>query len=171
MMTQGPELETLEAFLESMARLASAVHIVTVRHGGRDYGMTVTAVTSLSTDPVSILLSINRQAAAHDAILATGELGVSTLRPGQSGLARTFAGMTGVCGEARFAEGDWDTGSDGPPVLRDAASMMRCRVLQSHVIGTHRIFACKVEQVVLGHQPHALVYGNRQFGTMAYAED
>ena len=79
----GPE--THEAFLESMAWLASAVHIVTVRHGGRDYGMTVTAVCSLSTDPV--LLSINRKAAAHDAILATGELGLSTLDPCQSYLA------------------------------------------------------------------------------------
>lgn len=170
-MRHGSDPATLEVFLESMARLASTVHIVTARHGGRDYGMTVTAVTSLSTDPASILVSINRQAAAHDAILATGALGLSTLKPCQSGLARTFAGMTGVRGQARFAEGDWDVEESRPPLLRDAASTMRCEVLQSHVIGTHRVFACAVEEVALGSQAHALVYGNRRFGVMAYAED
>lgn len=163
--------ETHEAFLESMARLASAVHIVTVRHGGRDYGMTVTAVCSLSTDPVSVLLSINRKAAAHDAILATGEIGLSTLNPCQSYLAKIFAGTTGIHGQARFADGDWDAGNGRPPILQDAASTMRCKVLQSHVIGTHRVFACTVEQVVLGPQPRALVYGNRRFGAMIYAEE
>jgi len=165
------EVRPLENFLEAMARLASAVHIVTAHHGGSDYGMTVTAVTSLSTDPRSILLSVNRKSAAHDALVAAGEFCLNTLRPDQAALARTFAGMTGVRGRARFEHGAWELGDGRPPALRDAASLMLCSVLQSHVIGTHRVFACSVISVVLGQEPRALVYGNRRFGAMAYIEE
>ncbi|RXZ65354.1 flavin reductase family protein [Pelagerythrobacter rhizovicinus] len=165
----GPQ--PLESFLEAMARLASAVHIVTTHHAGSDYGMTVTAVTSLSTDPRSILLSVNRKSAAHDALVAAGELCINTLRPGQAALARTFAGITGVRGHARFEHGAWEFGDRRPPVLRDAASLMLCNVLQSHVIGTHRVFACSVSSVMLGQETQALVYGNRRFGEVAYIED
>ncbi len=165
------EPQPLENFLEAMARLASAVHIVTTHHAGSDYGMTVTAVTSLSTDPRSILLSVNRKAAAHDAVLAAGELCLNTLRPGQAALARTFAGITGVRGCARFEHGAWEFGDGRPPALRDAASLMLCNVLQSHVIGTHRVFACSVSSVMLGQEPQALVYGNRRFGAIAYIEE
>jgi len=165
------EPQTLENFLEAMARLASAVHIVTAHHAGSDYGMTVTAVTSLSTEPQSILLSVNRKSAAHDALVAAGELCLNTLRPCQAALARTFAGMTGVRGHARFEHGAWEFSVGRPPVLRDAGLQMLCNVLQSHVIGTHRVFACSVSNVMLGQEPQALVYGNRRFGAMAYIED
>jgi flavin reductase (DIM6/NTAB) family NADH-FMN oxidoreductase RutF len=79
--------------------------------------------------------------------------------------------MTGIHGQKRFAQGAWELGGGQPAALRDAAARMLGTILQSHVIGSHRVFACAVSRVTLGQEPHALVYGNRRFGAVAYMEE
>src|SRR5690606_14852063 len=61
---------SLNAFRESMARLAATVHIVTAEAEGQRHGMTMTAACSLSVDPMSMILSIDRGSATHGAIIA-----------------------------------------------------------------------------------------------------
>ncbi|QWC57506.1 hypothetical protein F7D01_10850 [Erythrobacter sp. 3-20A1M] len=163
-----PDVRT--AFLESMARLASAVHIVTAHSGGRDYGMTATAAMSLSTEPLSILISIHRDASAHDAIVSGGRICLNTLRPDQAELARIFSGMIELDGRSRFDFGEWQLGAGQPAQLRGAVSCLECAVLESHPIGTHRVFACGVTSVSLGEEARSLVYGNRRFGVMENEE-
>jgi flavin reductase len=59
-MSESPELS--RNFREAMRRLAATVNVVTARSGERCFGMTATAVTSLSMDPVSALVCVNRSA-------------------------------------------------------------------------------------------------------------
>ena len=52
-------------FRKAMRRLTSAVTVITTAHEDRRYGMTATAVTSVSADPPSLLICVNRSASLH----------------------------------------------------------------------------------------------------------
>ena len=69
-----------QSFKQAMRHCAGAVALVTVgrEHGSRT-GLTVTAVCSLSDDPPSLLVCVNRNASAHPARI--GALPDSQARP------------------------------------------------------------------------------------------
>ena len=59
---------SLEQFRLGMRLLAGAVNIITGVHAGRRHGMTATAVCSVSADPPTVLVCINKLAATHAAV-------------------------------------------------------------------------------------------------------
>ena len=62
-----------QAFKEAMRRLAATVTIVTAAKGDESYGMTMTAVTSLSMDPPSLVICVNRNASLHPVLAGRQE--------------------------------------------------------------------------------------------------
>ncbi|UNK78228.1 flavin reductase family protein [Sphingopyxis granuli] len=156
----------VDAFRESMARLAATVHIVTAQAHGQRHGMTMTAACSLSVEPMSMILSIHRGSATHDAILASRRLCLNMLAPGDGDLATRFSGALGHRGEDRFVDHDWIFVSDAPPMLRNAAAALQCDVVEVHEFGTHNVLLCAVREVHLGTDSAALVYANRRYGAV-----
>lgn len=155
-------------FRESMSRLAAAVHIVTALHEGQRFGMTMTAASSLSTDPMSIIISVDRKAATHEAILRSRRLCLNMLAPGHDDLAARFSGALGHRGEERFERGNWVCDEEHPPILRDAAAALQCELVDVHAFGTHNVMLCAVQRICLGPHPAALVYANRQYGSVRH---
>ncbi|WP_447761952.1 flavin reductase family protein [Sphingopyxis panaciterrae] len=147
-----------------MARLAASLHIVTTQSGGCRHGLTVTAASSLSVDPMSLILSINRNAAAHKAILTSQKLCLNMLAAGHDRLAMRFAGAFGHRGEERFDHGEWLCEPNLPPQLRDAAAALQCDLVEAHGFGTHSVLLCAVTGIHLGPDRTALVYANREYG-------
>lgn len=165
-MRAAPAMAEPDSFRESMARLAATVHIVTASHGGRRFGMTMTAASSLSADPMSIILSIHREAATHGAILESRRLCLNMLGPAHDDLAARFAGTLGHRGDERFEAGDWLCDTGRPPALRDAAAALQCELVDAHAFGTHSVMLCNVTDIRLGPDQAALVYANRRYGTV-----
>lgn len=54
------------AFRDAMRRMASTVTIITATDFGRHHGMTVTALTSVSMNPPSLLACLNNRTHLHD---------------------------------------------------------------------------------------------------------
>src|SRR6188472_4180283 len=103
-----------------MRQCAGAVALVTVGAGtGRRSGLTVTSACSLSDDPPSLMLWINRNASAHARIREQGHFVINLLNEEHALLALTFSGHKGVNGDDRFAFGRWTVGATGAPVLED----------------------------------------------------
>ena len=161
---------SLNAFRESMARLAATVHIVTAEAEGQRHGMTMTAACSLSVDPMSMILSIDRGSATHGAIIASRRLCLNMLAPGDDTLAMRFSGALGHRGEDRFAEGDWLYRPGAPPMLRSAAAALHCELVEAHGFGTHSVLLCAVREVQLGSGDTALIYANRRYGAVQHTE-
>jgi flavin reductase (DIM6/NTAB) family NADH-FMN oxidoreductase RutF len=79
-------------FRHTMSHLASGVTIVTARDAaGRAWGMTASAVTSLSLGPPMLLVCIDRAATIHDLLASTDVFGINVLEEGQAEIARRFA--------------------------------------------------------------------------------
>ncbi len=66
-------------FRRAAGRFATGICVVTTRSGDLDHAMTVNAFTSVSLDPILVLICVEIEARFHDAVLAAGFWGVSVL--------------------------------------------------------------------------------------------
>ncbi|MDG9697198.1 flavin reductase family protein, partial [Streptomyces sp. DH17] len=99
-------------FKQAMRQCAGAVALVTVgaEHGKRT-GLTVTSACSLSDNPPSLIVCVNRNASAHERIREERAFAINFLHEDHAGLALTFSGQKGVNGDDRFAFGQWTRGT------------------------------------------------------------
>jgi flavin reductase len=151
-----------QKYRNAMAKLAAAVNIVTSVGEAGPCGFTASAVCSVTDDPPTLLVCVNRASQSHPAISKTQILCVNTIASGQEELAAAFAG--GVKDMAgRFDGGVWSTAITGAPLLDGAAAAFDCRVVDTAKIGTHEVFYCEVLAVRQGTDSGGLVYYDRKF--------
>lgn len=165
----GPELPKTvapERFRNAMARLGAAVHVVTTAGPAGRTGFTATAVCSVSDQPPTLLVCLNRRSRATPLLRENGTLCVNTLGADAEGVADVFAGRTGAVLEDRFAAGDWLTLATGAPVLRSAVVAFDCRILEVRTVATHNVFFAAVEAVHAGAPGPALVYHERAYKSL-----
>jgi flavin reductase len=152
---------TGSAYREAMARLASAVHLITSDGPGGRAGFTATAVCSVSDAPPTLLVCVNRASSAYAAIGRNDALCVSTLGAEHDALARAFGG--GVKPHERFALAEWTRLATGAPVLVGALVAFDCRITARHPAGTHDVLFCEVQALSRLGESEALVYSERGY--------
>lgn len=145
-------------FRAAMRRLAATVTVISTHDGKRDYGMTATSVASLSMDPPSLTVAINRSASIHDPLLARGTFCVNLLRAGQEEHCRVFA--TRPDGEWRFQTGSWERSAEDLPYLVDAQANLFCRVGASLTYGSHTIIVGEIADLRVAEDVAPLIYLN-----------
>lgn len=126
----------LDAFRAAMRHVAATVYAVTTGPVGDRHGILATAVSSLSFEPPSLLVCINRAASLHEPLASAETFCVNVLGLGSREIAEVFETARG---EARFAVGEWRE-EHGVPVLASAQSYFICRTAHRHEFGTHTIF-------------------------------
>lgn len=151
-----------EAFVEAMAAAAFGVSIVTTDGEAGRFGLTVSAVSSVSAEPPLLLASINRKNLIENAITQNRRFVVSFLSTEQAALAQIFAGRPSHGAAYDFAAAKWSE-ENGMPMLQEAAANFVCE-LESYIdAGTHRIFIGRVVHA-MHSGPSPLVYSSRSFG-------
>src|ERR1700681_3480691 len=110
-------------FREAMRRFATGVAIVTTSHEGRIHGFTANAFASVSADPPTVLICVNRRATAHPLISSSQRFCVNVLALDQRALAERFAG-----GEprSRFDGVEYRIGPSGSPILAGTLAHLDC---------------------------------------------
>jgi flavin reductase (DIM6/NTAB) family NADH-FMN oxidoreductase RutF len=110
-------------------------------------GMTATSMCSLSADPPSLLVCINREARAHAEITARGRFGVDLLAIDQ----RPIADHCSRIGVHKRLRDSWltEAAADSTPRLRDALAHLECEVDTSYVAYSHRVFLGLIKSVWL----------------------
>ena len=158
-----PDLVDRQEFRNAMARLGAAVNVVTTTCSSGPCGLTASAVCSVTDDPPTLLLCINRESDMNEAFKSSGVLCVNTLAAAQEALSPLFAGLTRVEQAARFAFGDWTTLATGAPALVGAVVSFDCRITDSTEVGTHTVFFCQVEAIRSGDANEGLIYFGRSY--------
>jgi len=138
-----PEPALAEDFKRAMRRLTSTVSIIATGVGNARSGMVATAVSSLCTEPPSLLICINRSASLYQPLLNNQRFSVNLLDTAQSPLVGVFAGQ--LKGPARFEHGDWESAED-LPYLADAQATLFCRVDARLCYATHEVIVGRVER-------------------------
>src|SRR6202012_5711918 len=107
-------------FREAMARFGAAVHIVTTAGAAGKSGFTATAVCSVTDQPATLLVCLNRRSSSAPLLAQNGVFCVNTLGANEQKIADVFAGRSGAHLEERFSVGEWMTLKTGAPVLTSA---------------------------------------------------
>lgn len=125
-------------FTDTMSRLATTVCIAASALGEERHARTVTAVTSLSARPPSLLVSITKDTDLARLIAKTGRFSLHFLAQGQEKVGDAFAGKLDI--EDRFSVGRWTQWPSGQPRLEGAATAIECRVAGTIELDTHCLF-------------------------------
>lgn len=137
-----------QIFREAMARLASAVTIITTDGDDGRYGFTASAVSSVTDTPPTLLVCVNRQTKTHPVLLHNGKFAVNVLSDGHEPLSNHFA-TSSVSMSERFSSGTWHRGEYNQPILEDALVSLECKVSEIQDVGTHTVIFGEVLSVQL----------------------
>jgi flavin reductase (DIM6/NTAB) family NADH-FMN oxidoreductase RutF len=148
-----------EAFRDVIGHFTTGVTIVTVRREGTDYGVTVSAVSSLSLEPPMLLVCLNRSSRTQGAISLARSFAVNILREDQAELARLFA----TSRDDKFDGIRLRRGQLGHPLLEGALAHVDCVITEEAVGGTHTVFLAEVKWAER-FEGSPLVYYRGQFG-------
>jgi flavin reductase (DIM6/NTAB) family NADH-FMN oxidoreductase RutF len=150
---------TRDEFRRTMGRFATGVTIVTTRHGEEVHGMTANAVTSLSLDPMLVLVCVDKTADTHDILLKAGFFAVNILARDQEGLAVKLATKKGDSWSHGLDEVAYSVAQTGAPIIKGSIAYLDCKTLTEHHGGDHTIFIGEVlEAKELGDAPPLLFY-------------
>lgn len=137
-----------------MRAFPTGVTVVTTLVDGLPQAMTANSFTSVSLDPVLILVCFKKDTRTGAGVLATGRLVVNLLDESQERLARRFA----VSGVDRFDDVPYRVNDQGIPILADALGHLDCRVDTVHEAGTHWIVIAAVEEMSIREGPPLLFH-------------
>src|SRR5947208_4070634 len=110
-----PARVTGEEFREALSRVASSVSVVTTDGAHGIAGFTCSAVCSVTDEPPTIMVCVNRKSAANAIIKGNGVLCVSSLGAEQVELSQMFAGVGRVPMQERFNGPHWRALITGSP--------------------------------------------------------
>jgi flavin reductase (DIM6/NTAB) family NADH-FMN oxidoreductase RutF len=163
-----------EAFRASMRLVASSVSLVTARDAaGEWHGMAVTSAGSLSMDPPSMMVAVNRNASIYPVIVQTGRFTLNLIDESQAALLEPFARSD--MRDRRFVPDNWMAAGLGGPVLKDALCCHVCCVAETHDFGTHVVFFGSVDDVILSsqstHGPAPVLWLNGKRASVAEAKN
>jgi flavin reductase len=150
-------------FRNAMSRLGAAVNLITSDGSAGRHGLTASAVCSVSDDPPTILVCINRSSVSNSLLKANGVLCVNVLAARHAALSQRFADRRSSRSERFADESLWSRLSTGSPALNDASVALDCRITSVSEIGTHSVFFCEVEAVRTADKVEGLIYFNRAY--------
>lgn len=159
-MTENKALN--EAMKKGMRYLAAGVSIVSVTENELNHAMTATSVTSLSDNPASLLVCVNRQHRIHSAFQIGGVFAVNVL-------AQQHQQLSSVCADSnryseRFDADCWQYSAGLAPAIEDALVVFQCECDQAHTYGTHDIIIGRILSVsVTPKSTEPLIYFNGSY--------
>lgn len=154
-----------EAFRTVMSRFATGVTVVTTLIDGEPHGMTASAVSSLSLDPLLVLVCIERDTSMCQLTVAAGFFALSILASDQQELSDRFADPDRPPGEEQFAGVPFTPATTGAPILDATLAWVDCRVWRTYEGGDHLIVVGEVVDQGLGQPDDALVYYRSAYTT------
>ncbi|MBV8890722.1 MAG: flavin reductase [Acidobacteria bacterium] len=136
-------------FRKALGCFATGVTVITVDRDGEVHGMTANAFTSVSLDPMLVLVCVDHRARTHAHLHEKKRFGINILCESQRTISEYYARSIETHQHAEQAGARFDQTGHGTPVLRDALAYLECRLQSAHDAGDHTIFIAEVEDVVL----------------------
>ncbi len=144
-----PSAVTREQFRQAMGSFATGVTVITVaEEGGEVHGMTANAFSSVSLDPLLVLVCVDHLARTHAHLQEKKRFGINVLASDQRAISEFYARSTDRHQRAEEAGARFDRTAHGTPILRGALAYLECHLQHAQDAGDHTIFIAEVEDVV-----------------------
>jgi len=148
----------VSAFRGCVGEFATGVTVVTAEHEGITAGMTLNSFTSVSLDPLLVLVSLGNDSRTLHATSASGRFAVSILSRGQRDVALDFSELG-----APFPERHVERDREGFLPVAGAAALLRCRVERIERAGDHALVIGEVVSIAHGGG-EPLIFHRGRFG-------
>ena len=163
-----PDCQTYRA---AMRQLAGGVCLITLGGGEALSGLTATAVSSLSADPPSLVVCVNRSASSYRRLKPNVVFGLSVLGANQQEIADAFAGRSGLDGAEPFRHGRWIASPRGALWLAESLAAFECEVEDVIEKPTHAIVIGRVSDARWRETGGALVCWRGGYDSLGWDDD
>lgn len=137
-------------FRRAMGCFATGVTVITVANDGQVEGMTANAFTSVSLDPLLVLVCVDHKARTHAHLHARKRFGINVLAEHQRKISEHYALVDRDPAHAESVAGArFDYTPQGTPILHGALAYLECRLQATQEAGDHTIFIAEVEDLVV----------------------
>ena len=146
-------------FRKILRHFATGVTIVTTRDAeGKPYGVTVNSFTSVSLDPLLVLVCLHNQVAGLNCFFESEVFAINILSTKQAHLSKHFA-RSGV-DRTRYL--NW-RGALGVPLIRGCLACLECELETTYPGGDHTILIGRVAEGRLSREARdpLLFYGGQ----------
>ncbi|MGB2272637.1 MAG: flavin reductase family protein, partial [Pseudomonadales bacterium] len=125
---QAFDLADRADYIDAMSRVANSVNVVTTNGAGGQLGVTVSAATSVTAEPPTLLVCIHELSKVVPAITENGVFCLNVLESEQQAFSQLFAGLATEEPAERFSDEHWTQLKTGSPVLKNGLAIFDCRV-------------------------------------------
>jgi flavin reductase (DIM6/NTAB) family NADH-FMN oxidoreductase RutF len=137
-------------FRLALGQFATGVTVVTAeRAPGQVHGMTANSFTSVSLDPLLILVCVDETAQLLPLLNRRKRFGVNILNDSQQAISEYFAQTEDNPALENSLGIRYRWTQSGIPLLEDALAQLACIVVASYIAGDHTIFIAEVEGLEL----------------------
>ena len=169
MSSSGEDLR--RAYRDTIGRFATGVSIVTAAGPHGPAGMTTNAVTSVSLDPLLMLVCFDHSSRTLDVVRESGRFAVNVLGVGEEERAAVFASKAVALEKFEALTGElpgagWSE-AHGVPVLDSALAWIACDVRELRDAGDHTIGIGEVVALSEGAERDPLVWYRGRYSTIA----
>jgi len=127
---------TIANFRRAMRGYPTGVNVVTTALEGVPEGFTANSFASVSADPPTVVICVDRSARSHPIVSAAGRFCENVLGLEQVAVARLTSGVE----DDPFARVEFRLGIVGCPILAGALAHVECAVEAESTAGSHTIF-------------------------------
>ncbi len=158
-------------YRDTIGHFATGVTVVTSSGPDGPAGMTTNAVTSVSLDPLLLLVCFDHSSRTLDVVRESGRFGVNILSRDDEQVAAVFASKALALEKFEAITGElpgpgW-TAAHGVPVLASALAWIACDVRELRDAGDHTIGIGEVVGMSSGPERDPLVWYAGRFTTIA----
>lgn len=155
-----------QKFRESARRIASTVAVIAAVDEQGGTAMTATAVSTLSMDPPSLLICVNKAAGLYKVLSRGAGFSVNFLNASQEAVARLCSSDGSRA--RRIEDASFETQSvNGVPTVQEALVTIICKQVHSHEYGSHGIFIGEVEDLWHSSDAAPLLYCDGAYRVLA----
>ncbi len=146
-----------QEYRDIIGRFATGVTVVTTAVDGWLHGMTANAITSVSLDPLLLLVCVDKTAHTHDHLIQAGAFAVNILSEEQQDVSQIFAASSEP-EEGRLQGVAYQIGGNGAPIIDGCIAHIECEASEHTDAGDHTIFIGSVLSAAVNREAPPLLF-------------
>ena len=150
-----------EKFLEVLRTTKQNVFVLAAENDDQRHAMTVSSVFSVSLEPMSMAVSVNKSASLHDLLKEGSKFSLNLLTVEQIDIAEICSGAEE--GQIRFNHPDWNL--DKIPFLQSAQSNLFCTCKKIIPLYSHSLIVGEVHDLFHSGKTNPLIYQDGKYET------
>jgi flavin reductase (DIM6/NTAB) family NADH-FMN oxidoreductase RutF len=145
------------AFRHVAGTFATGVTVITTGRDGAYHAMTANAFMSLSLEPLTVIVSVEKSAHTYPVLEASGAFTVNILAEDQEEVSRLFASKA-MQEYHTLRDTDYVVGKNGVPMLPDCLAYVQCTTIERFDGWDHTIFIGEVNEATVSRDIPPLLY-------------